>query len=160
MSRFHHLLVPIDGSPTADKALDEAIRLARSSGAKVTLLHVMDALSHMTGFESGTRYVEQILPLMRSAGENLLAQAGQKVLAQGLLVECILITEGPGRVFEHVAEHARNNNVDLIVLGSHGRRGIDRALMGSDAEQIIRHAPVPVLVVRGDEVTRKATLSF
>ena len=160
MSRFHHLLVPIDGSPSADKALREAIRLARSSGAKVTLLHVMDALSHMTGFESGTRYAEQILPLMRSAGENLLAQAGQKVLAQGLQVECILITEGPGRVFEHVAEHARNNNVDLIVLGSHGRRGIDRALMGSDAEQIIRHAPVPVLVVRGDEVTRKATLSF
>ena len=160
MSRFHHLLVPIDGSPTADKALREAIRLARSSGAKVTLLHVMDALSHMTGFESGTLYAEQILLLMRNAGENLLAQAGQKVLAQGLQVECILITEGPGRVFEHVAEHARNNNVDLIVLGSHGRRGIDRALMGSDAEQIIRHAPVPVLVVRGDEVTRKATLSF
>ena len=160
MSRFHHLLVPIDGSPTGDKALDEAIRLASCSGAKVTLLHVMDALSHMSGFESGTRYAEQILPLMRSAGENLLAQAGQKVLAQGLQVECILITEGPGRVFVHVADHARNNNVDLIVLGSHGRRGIDRALMGSDAEQIIRHAPVPVLVVRGDEVTRKATLSF
>jgi nucleotide-binding universal stress UspA family protein len=160
MSRFHHLLVPIDGSPTADKALDEAIRLASSTGAKVTLLHVMDALSHMTGFESGTLYAEQILPLMRSAGENLLAQAGQKVLAQGLQVECILITEGPGRVFEHVAEHARNNNVDLIVLGSHGRRGIDRALMGSDAEQIIRHAPVPVLVVRGDAVRSKATLSF
>jgi nucleotide-binding universal stress UspA family protein len=160
MSRFHHLLVPIDGSPTADKALDEAIRLASSSGAKVTLLHVMDALSHMTGFESGTLYAEQILPLMRSAGENLLAQAGQKVLAQGLQVECILITEGPGRVFEHVAEHARNNNVDLIVLGSHGRRGMGRALLGSDAEQIIRHAPVPVLVVPGDEVTRKTTLSF
>jgi nucleotide-binding universal stress UspA family protein len=61
-------------------------------------------------------------------------------------------------VFEHVAEHARNNNVDLIVLGSHGRRGIGRALMGSDAEQIIRHAPVPVLVVRGDAAP-KATLS-
>ena len=159
MSRFHHLLVPIDGSPTADKALDEAIRLARGSGAKITLLHVMDALSFMTGFESGTRYAEQILPLMRSAGENLLAQAGQKVLAQGLQVECILITEGPGRVFEHVADHARSNNVDLIVLGSHGRRGIGRALMGSDAEQIIRHAPVPVLVVRGDAAP-KAALSF
>ena len=151
MSRFHHLLVPIDGSPTADKALDEAIRLARGSGAKITLLHVMDALTYMTGFESGTRYAEQILPLMRSAGENLLAQAGQKVLAQGLQVECILITEGPGRVFEHVADHARSNNVDLIVLGSHGWRGVKRVLLGSDAEQIIRHAPVPVLVVRAKD---------
>ena len=160
MSRFHHLLVPIDGSPTADKALDEAIRLASSSGAKVTLLHVMDALSHMTGFESGTLYAEQILPLMRSAGENLLAQAGQKVLAQGLQVECVLITEGVGRVFEHVADHARSNKVDLIVLGSHGRRGMGRALLGSDAEQIIRHAPVPVLVVRSDDAPGQATLSF
>ena len=67
MSRFHHLLVPIDGSPTANKALDEAIRLARGSGAKITLLHVMDALFYMTGFESGTRYAEEILPLMRGS---------------------------------------------------------------------------------------------
>ena len=96
---------------------------------------------------------------MRSAGENLLAQAGQKVLAQGLQVECILITEGPGRVFEHVADHARSNDVDLIVLGSHGRRGIGRALMGSDAEQIIRHAPVPVLVMHADKAPRKTALS-
>jgi nucleotide-binding universal stress UspA family protein len=148
MSRFHHLLVPFDGSPSSGKALDEAIRLARSSGAKLTLIHVMDALAHMTGFESAKQYTGQIIPLMRSAGERLLAQAGQKVLAQGLQLECVLITEGPGRVFEHVAEHARTGGVDLIVLGSHGRRGVARALLGSDAEQIIRYAPVPVLVVR------------
>jgi nucleotide-binding universal stress UspA family protein len=117
MSRFHHLLVPFDGSPSSGKALDEAIRLARSSGAKLTLIHVMDALAHMTGFESAKQYTGQI-------------------------------TEGPGRVFEHVAEHARTGGVDLIVLGSHGRRGVARALLGSDAEQIIRYAPVPVLVVR------------
>ncbi len=153
MSRFRHILVPVDGSPTSDKALDEAIRLALFSGAKITLLHVIDALSHMTDFETGIDYVQQHLPRMRAAGESLLATAGEKVLAHGLPLECVLIAEGPGRICEHVAEHALISHADLIVLGSHGRRGLGRVLLGSDAEQIIRYAPVPVLVVRGKEET-------
>ncbi len=151
MTHFRHLLVPVDGSSTSDKALDEAIRLAVFSGAKISLIHVVDDLSHITGFESGTDYVQQMIPLIRAAGEELLAKEGEKVLAHGLQVECVLIAEGPGRVCEHVAEHARISHADLIVLGSHGRRGVKRVLLGSDAEQIIRHAPVPVLVVRGKD---------
>jgi nucleotide-binding universal stress UspA family protein len=149
MTRFRHILVPIDGSPTAEKALDEAIRLAVFSGAKISLMYVIDALSHVTDFEPATHYVQQTLPLLRSAGEDLLAREGEKVLAHGLQVECVLIAEAPGRICEHVAEQAVLGQADLIVLGSHGRRGVKRVLMGSDAEQIIRHAPVPVLVVRG-----------
>jgi nucleotide-binding universal stress UspA family protein len=148
MTRFRHILVPIDGSPISDKALDEAIRLAIFSGAKITLLHVMDDLRHVTGFESGINCVQQVVPWMRAAGESLLAKEGEKVLARGLQVECVLIAEGPGRICEYVAEHARISQADLIVLGSHGRRGVKRVLLGSDADQIIRYAPVPVLVVR------------
>ena len=131
MTRFRHILVPVDGSPSSDKALDEAIRLAIFSAAKISLLHVLDDLSDV-----------------RAAGENLLAKQGEKVLARGLPVKCVLIAEGPGRICEHVAEHARISQADLIVVGSHGRRGVSRLLLGSDAEQIIRLAPVPVLVVR------------
>ncbi len=155
MTRFRHLLVPVDGSPTSDKALDEAIRLAVDSGAKITLMHVIDDLRHVTGFETATNYVQQMVPLMRAAGEDLLAKQGEKVLAHGLQVECVLIAEGPGRVCEHVADQARTSQADLIVLGSHGRRGVKRVLLGSDAEQIIRHAPVPVLVVRGGNEAKK-----
>ncbi len=151
MSHFQHILVPIDGSLTSDKALDEAIRLADFTHAKISLIHVIDDLSHVTGFEPATDYVQQMVPLMRAAGEDLLAKEGEKVLAHGLQLECVLIAQGPGRVFEHVAEQARIGRADLIVLGSHGRRGLKRVLLGSDAEQIIRHAPVPVLVVRGSE---------
>ena len=153
MTRFRHILVPVDGSPTSDKALDEAIRLAVFSGAKITLLHVIDVLSHITDFETGVDYVQQHVPRMRAAGENLLAKEGEKVLAHGLQLECVLIAEGPGRICEYVAEHARSSQADLIVLGSHGRRGVGRLLLGSDAEQIIRHAPVPGLVVRGKDET-------
>ncbi len=153
MTHFHHILVPVDGSPTSDKALDEAIRLAVFSGAKISLIHVIDDLSYVTGFEPATDYVQQMIPLMRAAGEDLLAKEGEKVLAHGLQLDCVLIAQGPGRVFEHVAEQARISHADLIVLGSHGRRGVKRILLGSDAEQIIRHAPVPVLVVRGKDET-------
>ncbi len=131
MTRFRHILVPVDGSPSSDKALDEAIRLAIFSGAKISLLHVLDDLSHV-----------------RATGESLLAKQGEKILARGLPVECVLIAGGSGRICDHVAEHARISQADLIVVGSHGRRGVGRVLLGSDAEQIIRQAPVPVLVVR------------
>jgi nucleotide-binding universal stress UspA family protein len=154
MTRYRHILVPVDGSPTSDKALDEAIRLALFSGAKISLMHVMDDLSHVTGFEPAINYVQQIAPLMREAAERLLAKEGEKVLAHGLPVECVLIAEGPGRICDHVAEHARISHADLIVVGSHGRRGVGRVLMGSDAEQIIRHAPIPVLVILGNDLFR------
>jgi nucleotide-binding universal stress UspA family protein len=151
MSRFRHILVPVDGSPTSEKALDEAIRLARLNGARLRLLHVVDALGYVNGFESAMNYLNEIIPLMRTAGEKLLAHDRQKAIVQGVEVDSVLVDEGPGRLCDHVAGQARQFKADLIVAGSHGRRGVGRLLLGSDAEQIVRHAPVPVLVVRAPE---------
>lgn len=150
MSTYHQILVPVDGSPTSQKALDEAIRLAQLTGARLRLVHVVDELSYVNGFEPAMNYLNEIIPLMREAGEKLLAHQRQKALDKGVEVDSVLIVEGPGRICDHVAEQARRIKADLIVVGSHGRRGIGRVLLGSDAEQIVRHAPVPVLVVRGD----------
>lgn len=151
MSAYHQILVPFDGSPTSEKALDEAIRLARLTGARLRLLHVVDELSYVNGFETAMNYTNEIVPLMQAAGEKLLALGRQKGVDQGVDTDSVLIVGGPGRICEHVAEQARSAGADLIVVGSHGRRGIGRVLMGSDAEQIVRTAPVPVLVVRGAE---------
>ncbi|MDP2256140.1 MAG: universal stress protein [Polaromonas sp.] len=151
MSPYHQILVPVDGSPTSERALDEAIRLAQLSGARLQLVHVVDELGYVNGFEPPMNYVNEIIPLMRVAGEKLLAHDKQKALDKGVNVDCVLIEEGPGRICDHVAEQARRAKADLIVVGSHGRRGIGRMLLGSDAEQIMRHAPVPVLVVRASE---------
>lgn len=148
MSTYHQILVPVDGSPTSEKALDEAIRLAQLTGARLRLLHVVDELSYVNGFEPAMNYLNEIIPLMRVAGEKLLAHDRQKALDKGVDADSVLIVEGPGRICDHVAEQARQVKADLIVVGSHGRRGIGRVLLGSDAEQIVRHAPVPVLVVR------------
>lgn len=151
MSPYHQILVPVDGSPTSERALDEAIRLAQLSGARLQLVHVVDELGYVNGFEPPMNYVNEIIPLMRVAGEKLLAHDQQKALDKGVNVDCVLIEEGPGRICDHVAEQARRAKADLIVVGSHGRRGIGRMLLGSDAEQIMRHAPVPVLVVHAPE---------
>ena len=151
MSSYHQILVPVDGSPTSEKALDEAIRLAQLTGARLRLLHVVDELGYVNGFEPAMNYLNDIIPLMRVAGEKLLSHDRQKALDKGVEVDSVLIDEGSGRIFEHVAEQATRLKADLIVVGSHGRRGIGRILLGSDAEQIVRHAPVPVLVVRAPE---------
>jgi nucleotide-binding universal stress UspA family protein len=155
LSAYHQILVPFDGSPTSEKALDEAIRLARLTGARLRLLHVVDELSYVNGFETAMNYTNEIVPLMQAAGEKLLALGRQKAVDQGVDTDSVLIVGGPGRICEHVAEQARSAGADLIVVGSHGRRGMGRVLMGSDAEQIVRTAPVPVLVVRGAEDTAR-----
>ena len=148
MSTYHQILVPVDGSLTSEKALDEAIRLAQLTGARLRLIHVVDELSYINGFESAMNYINEIIPLMREAGEKLLAHGKQKALDQGVSADTVLIEESPGRIWEHVVGQAKDMNANLIVVGSHGRRGIGRVLLGSDAEQIIRHATVPVLVLR------------
>lgn len=149
MGSIHQLLVPVDGSPTSARALDTAIELARLYGARVRLFHVVDALDHVSGFETAKTYKEDIVPLMRAEGERMLAQMRRRVTDRGLVCDSVLVESGAGRVCEQVAEEARLASADMIVLGSHGRRGLERMLMGSDAEQIVRYAPVPVLVVKG-----------
>ena len=148
MPVFHQILVAVDGRFMSETALDEAIRLARLNGARLRLLHVVDEHAYVNGFESAANYLNEIIPLMRGAGEKLLAHGLKKAKDQGVEADSVLIDEGTGRISDHVAAQALCAQADLIVVGSHGRQGVGRILLGSDAEQIVRHAPVPVLVVR------------
>lgn len=148
MPAYHQILVPVDGSPVSDAALLEAIRFAHLTGARLRLVHVVDVLQYVNGFEPPASYANEILPRMRAVGEKMLAHGRQMALDRGVAADSVLVMEAPGRLCDQIAEQARQAKADLIVVGSHGRRGIGRALLGSDAEQIVRYAPVPVLVVR------------
>lgn len=147
---YERILVPHDGSATSDEALAEAVRLARLCSARLRLIHVVDPLTHISGFETGATYTRQILPALLAAGEELLRKARTPIEEQGLAVESELIQSSGERVARIVVEQAVSWKADLIVLGTHGRRGVDRVLMGSDAEQVARSAPVPVLLVRAN----------
>lgn len=132
MSAYHQLLVPFDGSPTLDKALDEAIRPAWLTGARLRLLHVVDELSYVNGFETGMNYTNEIVPLMQAAGEKLLALARQKAVDQGVDTDSVLMVGGPdcggfARAARHrpgpAGQRRRADRADRPGSGAGGARG-------------------------------------
>jgi len=142
---YKRILVPVDGSPTSNQGLDEAVKLAKLTGASLRLIHVVNELTFATGFEI---YTADIIGMLKEGGEQILAAAKARVKADGIEAETFLSESFGSRVCDVVADEAKRCNAELIVIGSHGRRGIGRLLIGSDAEQIVRLAPVPVLLVR------------
>jgi len=153
---YRHILVPIDGSATSTQGLDEAIKLAKLTGASLRLIHVSDVLTFATGFETYAVYAADVIPRLKEAGEQILEQGRIRVAASGVKVDTLLLDGMVARVSDLVVEQAKAWDADLIVIGTHGRRGVGRWLLGSDAEQIVRTAPVPVLLVRALEVEGKA----
>jgi nucleotide-binding universal stress UspA family protein len=143
---FKRILVPVDGSATSDKALSVALQIARDSGGTVRLLHDLDELMLLSGAEG-----LNMLKLMQDQAKALLAKAADTAKTVGVSVETQLVEEPGRRLGEVVADHAKEWEADLIVVGTYGRRGISRMVLGSGAEQIVRLAPVPVLTVRGAE---------
>ena len=150
---YQRILVPVDGSATSSRGLDEAIKLAKLTGAELRLVHVVDVLTFATGFEPYGVYASDVIPIMREAGWKILNQAMTHVCEQGVKVDGKLFDSLAHRVSDTVVEQAKTWAADLIVIGTHGRRGMKRLVLGSDAEQILRMATVPVLLVRSTEVT-------
>lgn len=147
---YQRILVPTDGSITSEKGLGEAIALAKLTGGHIRLLNVVDALPVVVDADAFAGYAAEILPLLREGGQIVLDRARQRVVQAGVEVDCSLREVMAERVNEVVLEEATSWKADLIVIGTHGRRGVKRMLLGSDAEQILRSANVPVLLVRGE----------
>lgn len=144
---YKKILVPVDGSPTSQRGLAEAIKLAKALNASLCLVHVVDEFV-MTVAYSPIPYEPNFNEALRRLGASTLKSAEEAVIAQGLKPEVELIEMIGGRAADKIVEHAQRSGADLIVMGTHGRRGIRRLAMGSDAELVLRSAPVPVLLVR------------
>lgn len=141
---FNRILVAVDGSDKSEEALGAALDLARRNDGRVRIVHAV----HELAFLGGAQYSAAALDSARERATDLLAAAMARAKAAGVQAEQHLIdapSEGLGR---SVAEAATAWDADAIVVGTHGRGGIERALLGSGAEQILRAAPVPVLVIR------------
>ena len=145
---YQRILVPVDGSPTSNAGLSEAIKLAKLTGARVRVLHVVDETAFLMSGDSSPMSGD-IFTLLKEAGQAVLEAAREQVNAAGIAVDAALFDGFRGRLSERVAEQVKEWGADVIVVGTHGRRGVGRMLMGSDAEQIVRTATVPVLLVRG-----------
>ncbi|MCE0734095.1 universal stress protein [Halomonas sp. G15] len=145
---YSRILVPLDGSPIANLALQHAAVLARLNGSTIVLLHIIEERIHSNGFERPRTYIEEIRPGFLAAGQKLLDEAAIWLRQEGMTVETILLESKGERVSVLIAQQVLATGCELVVLGTHGRRGVDRLLMGSDAEQLARIAPVPVMLVR------------
>jgi nucleotide-binding universal stress UspA family protein len=144
MALFKKILVPVDGSSTSNKALEWALKMAKEAGAQVRLLHSIDELSYLSGYE----YSGEMIKMARDQAERTLIEGQQAAKAAGVACDTRLIDSAGQRLGDTVADAARDWSADLVVVGTHGRRGVGRVLLGSGAEQVIRCASVPVLIVR------------
>jgi len=152
---YQHILVPVDGSPTSQLGLDEALRLAALTKGRLRLIHVIDELS-LAGSMGAYAAYSDWLEVLRTNGEELLDRAQAQAKAAGVDADTVLHDNFAGPVHELVIQEARKWPAHLIVIGTHGRRGLPRMVLGSSAEKILREAPVPVLLVRQPEAGGEA----
>lgn len=147
---YQHILVPIDGSATAETGLSEAIRLAADQKAGLRLLYVIDDFPLLVELASVTSF-ETSMQDLRNYGHRLLAGAAKLASDANVRAEEVLREVAQGRIADIVVDEARKGGCDLIVMGTHGRRGISRMALGSDADLVVRTSPVPVLLVRASQ---------
>jgi nucleotide-binding universal stress UspA family protein len=138
---YHDILVPTDGSDASTQAVEHAVALAAEHDATVHVLYVVDASSYAS-LDVGT---EMIFEALRDEGESVTATAETAAAEADVPVESEVVE---GDVHRAILDYAAAHDADLIVMGTHGRRGLDRYLLGSVTERIVRSSPVPVLTVR------------
>jgi nucleotide-binding universal stress UspA family protein len=144
---YQRIMVAVDGSETAGRGLTEAINLAKDQKARLAIVHVIDLVIIDWAGDLSETYFEA----MREAGLKTIEQARKIAQEAGIEAEVQtpeIVTTG-FHVADTIAELAHTWNADLLVVGTHGRRGVRRVLLGSVAEGIVRVAPCPLLLVRG-----------
>lgn len=153
---FRRILVPVDGSDAGSQGLAEAIRLAVPWGATLQLLHVTCAdprafdVAHRADFDGHRQS-------LRTRADHLLGDARERAGKHGVAVETDVRELRRGRPASAIVEAASSSGCDLIVMGTHGRIGVDRALAASNAEEVVRKSSVPVLVVRRPRTSTSRT---
>lgn len=147
---FKHILLPTDGSKLSDRAVQRGIELAEAIGARVTSMHVIPEFRIMAD-ESFVLPTSGDLKrtydkAAKARADKMLEKITERAGAAGLKAQAVTIM---GDVpYEHIIETAKKCKCDLIVMASHGRRGLSGLLLGSETSKVLTHSKTPVLVVR------------
>lgn len=144
---YQRIMVAVDGSETANHSLREAISLAKDQKAKLAIVHVIDIV---VAFGAG-QFPDTYIEATREFGRTIIDHARKTAQMAGIEAEVLspeIVTAGY-HVAETIAQAARDWGADLLVIGTHGRRGVSRLLIGSVAERVVRLAPCPLLLLRG-----------
>ena len=147
---YKHILLPSDGSPLSEKAVKQCMRLAKSVGAKVTAVNVTP--EYQMVIDEG--FVMPAAPLIKKRFEEETARRSQKILADvkteaaAAGVDCSGVSVTSGVPYEAIIKQAKKSKCDLIMMASHGRKGLSSLLLGSETAKVLTHSTIPVLVVR------------
>lgn len=152
---YRRILVPVDGSTASLRGLEHALALAKDQEAQVRILNVVDELVMTTMMAEPVAIpVDDIVASLRDEGARVLEKSMARAKAAGVKAEAVQRESHGQPVSDVILAEAKRARSDVIVMGTHGRRGLNRLLLGSDAERVLRDSPIPVLLTRQPE--RKA----
>lgn len=142
MIEFGKILFPTDFSESAENAARYAISLAKKYGGKLYIVHIVEPFTYTTdfGLDYSVQYKE-----MEATARRLLDEFVTSIQRNNLNAEGVLLS---GEPFVEIIKYAKREQVDLIVMGTHGRTGLEHMLLGSVAEKVVRKSPCPVLTVK------------
>jgi nucleotide-binding universal stress UspA family protein len=144
---YKRLLVPIDGSDTANLALREAVALAKAHDSTLRLFHVVDLTTAYSSVNSP--HIAERQNTLVAEGHKVVADGSEPLMAAGIPFDSKCITTFDKQIYDLIDEEAKSWPADLIVIGTHGRRGIRRLFLGSVAEGLARISNKPILLIRG-----------
>src|SRR6476620_293912 len=144
---YRRILVPVDGSATSKLGLRHALGLAKDQHARIRVMNVLDDLALAPMLDGYPVDITMLIDSMKARGDKALDEAIRLAQKAGVNAERALV-EGRGHlVSDTILADAKKFRADVIVMGTHGRRGLNRLLMGSDAERVLRESHVPVLLI-------------
>ena len=155
---YRRILVPVDGSAASMTGLKHALGLATDQHARLRGLNVVAdmIIAPMMIDAAGAIDYTEVIDSLRAEGGKVLKNAAALAGKSGIKAETVQVESRGQRVSEVILADARRSRADVIVMGTHGRRGLNRLLLGSDAERVLREAPVPVLLTR-QEVSKRGS---
>ena len=148
---FKNILLATDGSALSSKGADMAIKMATALGARITAVHVVPSYDERMGYDGN---VMPKMPELKKRFEESMAAAAKGILdpvkqaADAAKVACETVKAAGESPYEVIIQQAKQSGCDLIIMASHGRKGIQSVLLGSETTKVLTHSDIPVLVVR------------
>ncbi len=148
---YTHILVPTDGSALSDKAVEAAIKLAKLAGARITAFHAVEPYPLQGAYAAEASGVAELQPEIFAERSEEYAKRVLDAVARAAAaakVQCTTAHATSRSASQAIVEKARADKCDLIVMASHGRRGLEGFLLGSETQKVLTHSTIPVLVYR------------
>ena len=144
---FDRILIPTDGSDQAKPAVEMALGLAETHGATLHVLFIVDQPTTVSGMGEGFSGLDDLLDALEERGHQATTAIVERAREQDIETTAAVRRGNP---HDDILSYAEDNDIDVIVMGTHGRTGVKRALLGSVTENVVRHSEIPVLTVHRD----------